>query len=231
MPQNQISLDEGTHLYIRLKKPNNEYDERGELVFESSLNMSVNFELFNVNSQFREFAKNAYLEVKVDFSPAKKWLVDRLSLRIIASNDDVANAVDDKIHTITGHRVNDFSSLNPELAWSLLNMLMSEPLPYGNIWTDKQYFPTVPSADCDFKVEYNEEERSWTFSPAGWSDPIFKIRIDEWERPIFYYQPDNSGYPATVECLLSDARRLLSHYRNQPGWWLLNTFLPEKRHN
>lgn len=215
------------HLYIRLEKPNNEYDADGKLVFESSLNMSANFDIFVLNPKFAEFKSEAYLEIKVDFSPAKKFLVNKLSLRIIAKSDEIASAIGYKIKEITGERAEYFVHRKPEFAWRMLNKLVSAPLSYGCIWTDKQYTPTTPKEENEFKVEYREDKRSWTFSPAGWADPIFEVRIDEWGRPIFSYRPDNSGYPATMECLLSDARRLLGNLHNVPGQWLLNTIIPE----
>lgn len=229
MPRKQISPNDAGHLYIRLEKANNEYDADGKLVFESSLNMSANFEIFVLNPKFDEFKGKAYLEINVEFSPAKKFLVNKLSLRVIAKSDGTANAISGKIEEITGERAENFGLLSPETAWCLLNKLISAPLPYGCIWTDKQYTPTTPKEENEFKVEYREDKRCWTFSPAGWADPNFEVRIDEWGRPIFSYQPDNSGYPATVECLLSDARRLLSNLHNAPGRWLFNTIIPEAR--
>ena len=207
-------MKENVNLYIRLERPNNEYAD-GELVFESSLNKSVNFGIFVANPAFAEFKDNVYLEVIAEMSEVKPMRVDRLALCVKSNDADTTTRFNDKVGEMTGCRVEDFAGLDPTIAWNRLNMLMPMDLPYGKIWTDKKYYPTMPKERDNFAVEYNEDKRSWTFGEKGYmSEPIFEVRIDEWGRPIFRFQPDSSGYPPTMECLLSDFKQFLSMHGN-----------------
>lgn len=222
-------MAEKVNLYIRLERPNNEY-ENGRLVFESSINKSVNFWLFVTNPEFAEFKGKVYLEVTADMSDAKKWLVNGLSLRAIAKDADTSKRFDDKVKEIAGCGLDDFTGLEPTVAWCRLVKLLSVDLPYGKIWTDHQYFPTTPKERKNFKITHDESEKSWSIKEdVCFADPIFEIKIDEAGRPIFSFRPDNSGYPATLECLLSDLETFLDRYSNynSNGEWLLNTVFKE----
>lgn len=220
-------MNDQMNLYIRLEKPNNEYDN-GKLIFESSLNMSINFRLFTANSGLAQFRDKIYLEITSDISDTKKWLVKKLSLRTLGINDKVINAFNKELANITGYNVDDFANLNPVTAWTALNKLVKKPLPYGHIWTDNKYLPTAHEERCGFKCDHHDNK--WTFKEnSGWSDSIFEIAFDKWGRPIFRFRPDGETWPATMECLLTDLEEFLFENRNSTGKWLINTILPDSQ--
>lgn len=216
---------EEERLYIRLSRPNNEYKD-GKLVFESSLNMSLNFGVFTCNPLFSDFKGKLYLEVTVTFSERRLWLVEQMTLRVFANDEEIKKRFYELAGNVTGHNVEEFDDMDPKVAWECLCKLSSLELKYGWIWTNRKYLPTEPKEKEDFSVSHDSEARSWSFSERkSWSDIIFEVQIDEWGRPIFRFRPDNSGYPPTMECLLSDFENFLFMHRNNTGDWTLNTTL------
>ncbi len=218
-------IDQEERLYIRLSRPNNEYKD-GKLVFESSLNMSLNFGMFTCNPKFSHLKNRVYVDVSIKFSEKRLWLVDQLSLRVIAKYDDAVRSFYYTANQIAGCNLEEMDKMDPKEAWKCLCKLTPLEMKYGYIWTYRQYLPTAPKTRDEFYFRENPETKTWEFREGkSWGTTIFEIQIDEWGRPIFRFRPDKEGYPATMECLLSDFEKFLFEHRNDTGEWVVNTLL------
>lgn len=200
---------EAKRLYCKLMRPVNEYDG-GRVVFESSINRSVNFRIFCIRDEFRRFRDSVYVEVCLDMSADRKWLVERLRLMVrTRPGDDSSAAFDAAVRSATGHSCADFAAMNPVDAWAALETLAGSRLPYAKALTDRQYTPAAAHDTPEFFALHPDERTVALGTRRHGGDNLFEISVDADGRAVFSYLTDTSGYPAALECLLDDIRVLL----------------------
>lgn len=183
--------------YSKLKRPNNEYDEKGKLIYESQLNKTFDLFLFAMCKTLTFTQKEmCYVNIILDVDKETKEITN-VRFVVQGENKGINESFKKTFQRYYGYSLDDEFSPNEAID----KIIRIAP-------TASDYFSTLPKsktrADNFYMLRPYASTEGEIGIERGNESPIIRISQDEDKREIIEIMTNDDGYLPVVKCYLDD---------------------------